>query len=282
MTQPTNMIQRHAQLRAKQSIAGLSQDERVELSTIETRAQAMFTPHELGEALRASQSMQAQYHQQAHDATVRENAKARAYGLDQVAKSINPTTGHDYATLLRISQGKSYQTPSKRVDSSGYDQAIQGMLGQLGQPNMTRKQLHSLAERYAQAKRLTGQGAADEVVREKFGDHFGNARSLVEAWNRNPQAGDELQFADAMPGHEGETVQPDGSDQIRAQMSVALIEQAKTDDGAREFLSRDDWAEGRLEEDSVEGTMARALQAQESEAVAEDYAQYQPPSLEEV
>ena len=147
-----------------------------EVQRIESRASATLAAPQLNQAMRASQTLQAQMLQTRDIHEAQRAAKDKAFFTDRAMKQ---GTGYDAGQLQQITQtGKVTERPAFHAGRA--KERVTQMAKQFD-PNMTLKQWEKLAERVEDMKDHGKDASA--FLRSKFGERAGDAFNALTAFN---------------------------------------------------------------------------------------------------
>lgn len=268
-----DLIARHAYItagmqRARAAGAQIPQHIIEEHQRIEARAQASFTPHELSQAQAASQSMQAQYLQQADFQSAQRDARDKGYYAEQLSKDL---TGMTPDQVLAAQAGTPIAVKgSKRTP---YKDNLAKMLKSQG-VDMSYDQFLKVADR---VEELNGAGKSPaSYLQGKFKDKAQAVWDLVGGFHHSG-VGIELGIrGDDKPDY---LVQPSDELQRRSQIAHSMAQSATRDKDDRDFVTSG-IDPSYLESDTSQGDVARAFAKHEAEENHEERMNYESPSYE--
>ncbi len=235
---------------------------------IEARAQASFTPHELSQAQAASQSMQAQYLQQADFAKAQSDARDLGYHTEKLSKDL---TGMTYDQALAAKAGQ--PIPVKGSERTPYKDNLAKMLKSQG-VDMSYDQFLKVADR---VEELKGAGKSPaSYLQGKFKDKAQAVSDLVGGFHHSG-VGIELGIrGEDTPDH---YVKPTDELQRRTQIADSFARSATNDKEGADFI-RTGLDPSYLESDTSQGDVARAFAHHEAEETREERLNYESPSYE--
>jgi len=269
-----NLIARHAFIRAgmqRDHIAGRRTPLHIqqELQRIEAKAQAMYTPMELQQAIAASTTMQAQYLQQ-HDArAAMQDATAKSFYADKLAKDL---TGLTADQLLAAKAGK--PIPMQGKGKVTYKDNLRQLMQANGLPEMPFEKFAKVAERVEEIE-LAGRDPGD-YLREKFGAKAAAAHTVIGGFNRSGIGIEMALRGDPEPDH---YVKPTDDLQRKATIADAWARKAAGDKADFDSLTTDIHP-SYLESDTSQGDVARSFHKHEMEELAKERASYTPASYD--
>jgi len=274
MDNVNDMIARHAYItagmqRARAAGAQIPRHIIEEHQRIEARAQASFTPHELSQAQAASQSMQAQYLQQADFAKAQSDARDLGYHADRLSKELTGLSP-DQAMAAKAGQ----PIPVKGSKPVAYKDNLAKMLKDGGLGNVSYEQFLKVADR---VEELKGAGKSpSNYLREHFKDKAQYVENLVGGFHRSG-VGIELGIrGEDTPDH---YVQPTEALQRRTAIGDAMAHSAAKDPGSRDFAMTG-IDQSYLESDTSQGDVARAWASHEAQDTQNDRMSYESPTYD--
>lgn len=269
-----NLVARHAYLTAgiqrtyamgKQPPAHIIQ----ELQRLESRAQATMTPMEVQQALQASQTMQAHYLQE-HDAqAAMRDANNKGYFAEQLSKDL---TGMTPDQLIAAKSGQLIPVKGKR--SVDYKANLRNMLQQNGLGNVPYEKFVKVADRVEEIK---GAGKSpSDYLKQAFGNKAAAAESLIGAFHISG-IGIELGISGEPEADRFE--KPTEELQRRTTIADAWARKAMGDKNDFQTITQN-IDPTYLENDGIQGDVARAMQKHDMEDQAQERANYTAPEYD--
>lgn len=269
-----NQIARHAYIRAgiqRDHIQGRRTPQHIlqELQRIETKAQAMYTPQELQQAMAASTAMQAQYLQRADIQSAQREANTRGFYADQLAKDL---TGMTADQIAAVRAGNAM--PVKGKGKTPYKENLRGMLYNAGLGDVPYEKFLKVADRVEEIK-MAGKDPTS-YLKQHFGQKADTAGSLIGAFHISG-IGIEVGISGEPEADHYEKPTED----LQRRTEIADAWARKASDNPADFqsiTSRID--QSYLESDTSQGDVARAFAKHEADQDAQDRASYSAPTYE--
>lgn len=269
-----NLIARHAWLKAGiQRTYAMGQRPPAqaiqELQRIESRAQASMTPMEVQQALNASQAMQAQYLNQ-HDAnSAMRDANNKGFFAEQLSKDL---TGMTPDQLVAAKNGQ--LIPVKGKGQTPYKQNLANMLKQAGLGDVPYEKFVKVADRVEETK-AAGKDPLP-MLRQAFGKRAEAAESLIGAFHIS---GIGIEIGISGEPDKDHFEKPTEELQRRTEIADAWARSAMGDKNDFQTITQK-IDPTYLENDGIQGDVARAMQKHDMEDQAQDRAGYSAPTYD--